>query len=328
MDILARLERARALAREKHLEGDRLKLGNLRAGNSGIMDPQGNIAGGCHRRSHLRQLGIELEVPTTDKLLMFDLGFANEDLVYDALVTTLSEGETMLREEEIPIEWMTTNGTKVTGRPDIVILNQGKPTRLLELKSVHSMWTAKDVFFNKTPKMENLVQTAHYMWKLDVQGSLIYRSYSQLGQGMAGGKREDRKWMLDQFPKFGQPGSEFIEFNKKTGVPKHLKQFEIVYDVEFDIEGVLQYRVEGTDRWVTTVISKQDIERYFEYVSTMGEKKLMGPTFTLIKADGRNDTYNHADYCDACKLADFAKGDYDRWLELARTVPVKPNTSK
>ena len=124
MKLIKLFAEARQHSRDKHRDGEVAKLGNLRAGTSGIISPDGDVAGSCIRKAHVRQLGLELENITEDKLIMFDLGFANEDVIYNKLKSILPEGHTILREEEIPIEWTTTNGTKVTGRPDIVICEQ------------------------------------------------------------------------------------------------------------------------------------------------------------------------------------------------------------
>src|SRR5262245_49182448 len=121
VNLTERTKQARVLDRLEYEKKEEAKRGNLRAGNTGIMSPEGQIAGGCHRVSHLRQLGIEIDSPDAGSLLMFELGYANEDRIYSDLQKTLQSGELIRREDEIPINWTTSNGTAVSGRPDLVI---------------------------------------------------------------------------------------------------------------------------------------------------------------------------------------------------------------
>lgn len=351
-DIRSMFTDARALTREQYVEKERLKLGNLRAGSSGMMSENGEVAGGCVRKAHLRQLGIEVDPPTTDKLIMFDLGFASEDIVYQRLLATLPETHMILREEEIPISWLTSNGTPVTGRPDIVIcakpatsmlipngsginvnmlnmapgkivylgeppqvavLEGPKPELLLELKSVHSLWTARDVLFNRHPKLANMIQAGHYMWKLGTPGKLIYSAYSQLGQGMAG----TDSWASKLFPRMGQPMSQYVEYNESKGTIKHIRQFDQVYDLQFDQKGRLSFRVEGEadSKFTRTLITQKSIEQYYEFVSKMTEEKKLGPRPSQIDALGDKASWKDCTYCALQNVCDsHEKKGYDKWL--------------
>lgn len=353
MNITELMRAARKLGRDQHAAGEDKKLGTLRAGSSGTLSAEtGEIAGGCHRKSHIRSLGMEVETPTEDKLIMFELGYANEDVIFDQLVQVLPEGQILLREEEIPIEWSTTNGTRVTGRPDGVICEVGyvviqegielkvtnkpwdilpytgtppstevrhKPLMGIELKSVHSLWTARDVLFGQKPKMDHLVQACHYMWKLGTNYKLVYKSYSQLGQGMAG-----NEWIIKQFPAPGEPGSEYVEYSYKTSrktgqqvaTIKHIKQFEIVYDLRLDENGRLEFCPEGSNDYYKTVVTVGDIERYYEYVSQMATSKDLGPRPSTIQLDGSKANYSNCNYCPLQAVCDSSEAlGYEKWLE-------------
>jgi hypothetical protein len=327
---------ARQKDRDVHASGESAKLGTLRAGTTGIMSDTGDIAGQCHRKAHLRSLGMEIDPPTPDRLIMFELGFANEQVIYDQLVSVIKDDTrqlVILQEEEIPIKWTTSNGTVVSGRPDIVICERGTATRPegestiptpilgIELKSIHSMWTAREVLFNKHPKMDHMVQSAHYMWKLGIPYKLIYKSYSQLGQGTAGGKDG---WVVKQFPKVGEPMSEYVEYNDKGGM-KHIRQFEIVYDLRIDTHGRIQFRqeprdgVEDNTAWTNTIITTQDIERYFEFVSKMATEQQLGPRPMTLGTDGKKANYSSCNYCPlkpVCDETDKKKYSYQDWLAL------------
>src|SRR6267378_3918819 len=121
LSLTKRLQQARKLDRHQYLEEAGKRIGALRAGNSGISDEEGNIAGACARVAHLRQLGVELEEPSYSKLIMFERGYDSEDMITKDLEKTLGPDEKILRETEIPTRWQTKSGTWVTGRPDIVL---------------------------------------------------------------------------------------------------------------------------------------------------------------------------------------------------------------
>lgn len=336
MDLLQLIANSRAAHRQEHIEKEKAKAGVLRAGSTGIMSEEGEVAGACHRVSLLRSKGIEVDPPTWDKYIMFELGYANEDVILKQLRESLPEGYTVKSEEEIPIEWHTSNGTKVTGRPDLVIMGpDGKAEMGIELKSVHSVWVAREVLFKKQPKLANLAQAAHYMWKLGLSDyKLFYKSYSQLGQGMAG-----NEWIVKQFPRLGEPGSEFIEFTEvseaqaakgKGPTIKHIKQFEIVYDLKWDRNGRLQYRVEGTRSvWTPTIITKAALESYFEFVSRMDKEKILGPLPAAVDSSGDKLNYSQCKYCPlqaTCK--EYASKGYDKWMEQVLKVTEENKKTK
>lgn len=323
INISERLRLGRLAERERRAGTEESKLGNLRAGSTGIMSDNGDVAANCHRKSLIRSMGLELEVIDENKMIMFELGFASEDITHQILLDSLAPGETLLREEEIPIEWFTTNGTRVTGRPDIVICSTGTsqdvkvpgslPTPLLglELKSVHSIWTARDVLFNGQPKMGNLAQTAHYMWKLGVPYKLIYKSYSQLGQSMS-------DWAVKFFPRKGEPNSQYVDYNDKGGV-KGLKQFEIVYDIQIDERGRVGYKLEADAEFKRSIITIQDIERYYEYVSIMTERKDLGPRPMTVDTHGEKLNYKECAYCPAQATCDkYETLGFEVWIDAIR----------
>jgi len=324
LDIGSRLRDGRQLHRQEYVEKDKQKLGILRAGNSGIMSDSGNVAGSCHRVAHLRQLGIELDPPSPSSLIMFQVGTANEDIVYKDLLHTAAEDEVVLREEEIPISWMTSNGTQVTGRPDMVICRkewtadekhgaQEKivPVLGLELKSIASVWTTREVLVEGQPKLAHLCQAGHYMWKLGVPFRLIYKQYSI--QAMP----DFAKKMM---PRQGKPGSEYLEYNPK-GEPKSVKPFEIIYELEYQ-SGTLCYRIEGTTNWTQTIVRHEDIERYYEFISQMEKTQNLGPTPVTVGSDGKEKAYSNCGYCVLNNLCNPGRGvkrlGYIEWLAQVR----------
>lgn len=325
LDIGARLFEGRVIARTNYKAEDEKKLGVLRAGNSGIMNTEGEVAGSCHRVAHLRQLGIELDPPSDSTQIMFQLGVASETQVYEDLVRTSAPNEVVLRETEIPIEWFTSNGTKVTGRPDMVICQEDpdgtvvhptprphrklKPLLVCELKSVASVWTSRSVLFEGKPKLANLAQVAHYMWKLGVPGRLMYKQYAL--QAMP-------DFAHKLFPRPDEPGAEYIDYNPQ-GKPKAVRPFEIVYEVEFTDAGVLRFRREGLGEWTDTIVNKADIERYYEYISTMASTGSLGPRPLTLDATGVKLSFSMCSYCPLDKLCKTEKV-YETWIESVKTT--------
>lgn len=338
INIQERLRLGRERKEKDRASEEVKKLGVLRAGMSGIMSGEtGDIAGTCHRKTHLRSLGLELEQIEDHKKIMFELGFASEDITTEILEKSLLPHEILLREEEIPIKWQidsvldpdTGLPVQISGRPDIVICTghedesgtvlldtsitgdkflSATPKLGLELKSVHSMWTARDVLFNQQPKMNNLIQSAHYMWKLNVPYKLIYKSYSALGQSM-------NDWAAKLFPKQGEPLSQYVEYNDKGGI-KGLKQFEIVYDLKIDDRGRVCYKLEEATEWTRTIITTQDIERFYTYVSSMAADKQLGPRPMTIDAHGEKLNYKDCQYCPLLGTCDkYESMGYDIWLK-------------
>lgn len=322
------LRKGRVMDREEYEKQAAGKLGTLRAGNSGIMSETGDIAAACHRKTLLRSLGVEIDPPDDSKQIMFQLGYASEDLFVTDIQKTLPPGHVILREADIPINWQTQNGITVTGRPDIVICRnevitdrnsilegmetpKTEPVLGVELKSVHSVWTARDVLFAEQPKLANIAQAAHYMWKLGIPYKLIYKSYSQLGQGMSWSPR-----MAALFPKAGEKYSEFLDYNDKD-IPLQVKQFEIVYDLELDKQGRVKYKLETSDKWEHSLVTTGDIERYYEFISKMQSSGDLGPRPMNIDTQGNKTSFDQCEarYCPLSETCDkYESRGFVKWL--------------
>lgn len=305
------LLRGRNRLREQHVLHDKTKMGTLRAGNSGILTEQGEFAGCCPHQSHLRQLGIETEVPTPDKLIMFQMGVESENAVFRDLEADLPKGQVLLREEDTPIRWETSNGTPVTGRPDGVVYERKKdhsliPTYGIELKTAASFWTTREVLFEQEPKFTALVQAAHYSWQLGVPYKLSYKNY--VNQAFP-------SWAHKFVPKQGQPGSEHVSYNDK-GDAKNVNPYEIVYELDSDEYGFIWYRLEGASVWTKSIIRTQDIQRYYEFISNIKETKKLGRKVITVGCTGKTKSYSSCDmYCSIHKQFKQYEHDYDLWLE-------------
>lgn len=291
--------------RKEHVSKEAGKVGTLRAGDSGVMSKGGDVVGGCHRRSYVRSfLGLETELPQRDNLLMFELGKANESIWMDKLRRTWPG--TIKQEEEIPIKWSTSK-MPVSGRPDIVLCDaNGQPKLGIEHKAICSLWTARDVSFELTPKTKHLIQAAHYGWQLAVPYRLVYTQYTNFALP---------DWAHKMFP----AGHPLVELSDK-GKPKHIKPHITVYEVGFGKGDVIQYRLEGESRWTVTPWSTTDIQRYYEFVSSMEEKKVLGSRPTAMKSDGSQAGYSDCAYCPLQEICDKYENKWEEWNEQVKKI--------
>lgn len=334
-----RLVTGRQLERAGRREKEKDALGTLRGGNSGIMDEQGNIAGSCHRAAHLRSLGLEVEEPGDSTMIMFQMGTANEDVVYRDLLQTSSPDEIILREEEIPTYWETSNGTPVTGRPDMVVCRRAQagepgaraytlsdgsgagwavPLWGIEIKSVASVYTSLEVLFGGSPKLAHLIQAAHYSWNLGkIPFRLLYKQY--VNQVVPG-------WATSKFPRQGAPLSEYIEYNEKGDI-KYVAPYEIVYELDWNSAGYLRFRIEGSnDEWTRTIIRAEDIQRFYEFVSRMAETKDLGSRPLNLDYSGKEKSWSFYKYSPIDKIhravdnrrRGVSQLDYDGFIQAVR----------
>ena len=330
------LDRFRLHNADEYAEAEGDKLGTLRGGGTGCFYRDGRnqlkVTGKCPRLSHLRSLGIQ---PSNDEHSqhMFDGGYANEHRWVEKMKAVWKG--TVRTEEEIPMIWSTTNGTVVTGRPDIVLcldsqsIDGPEPMHGLELKNVSSLWTAREVLFKGRPKMNHLLQSGHYSLKLGVPWSLCYTSSSKYPVIESLGKTKIR------WPESGAALSEHVEYDQwGDGKPfaRSIQPFVQIYDIDSrsDLD-CIRYRIEGTTEWTETNLSANGIIAYYEHVSKIKETGDLGPRPTELKVDGARESYSQCDGCPFAKACDNYDGgrkrgspeghqDYEQWItEIGET---------
>lgn len=236
-------------------------LGDLRGGSGGcVAEARGSrhITGGCPRLAHLRRHGIQDPIDTrTD--IMFQNGFGNEEQV----LATLERGEySSLCEEEIPVTGYTKNGTKITGRPDIVIMDKDTPVMGLELKQIASIWSAREILLLRQPKIANVIQAAHYSMRLDIPFYLVYTSRVN--------------WEIPEKDYFQKDAKGHPAVEERDGYPCKIRPFHMCYKLEW----------RGDELWITidqdetatqTVITKSGIEAFYNGTAEMESDKDLGP---------------------------------------------------
>lgn len=306
---------------EEHAAHEVTKRGVLRAGSTGLLLPDGSVVGKCARQTYLRLEGIEAGEDDASREFMFAAGRTNEDSWIDLFRRAGIAPENIKREEEIPISWVTRSGRTVSGRPDIVLgepyAGGWRPEKGIELKLVSSLWTARDVAIKQKPKAMHLMQAAHYSWKLgDIPFELWYTSRADFAIN---------GWAQKQFPKQGQQGSHVCQYNEKGEVMKTIP-FIVGYELGWN-KGRLEYRaLAGGKDWVSTIITKQAIQEYFELVDEMTRTDKLPPRPINVSATGEKGSYSICSYCPLQQVCDKKEGaGKAAWVEeVKRWAPSIP----
>lgn len=304
-----------------HSALEKTKLGILRAGNTGIVLEEGGeqiVVGKCARQTYLRLIGIDAGEDDPSREFMFAAGRTNEDSWTDLFLKAGIPAAQIKREEEIPISWKTKSGRTVSGRPDIVLLDEkGKPERVIELKLVSSLWTGRDVAIGRKPTKDNpagqaaapkamhLMQAAHYSWQLDAPAEIWYTC------------RADFHLPFGNFwPALGEAGSEYFEY--KDSKPLKMKPFIVGFETEWR-GGDMYYRSIGAGtpgHWVKSIVTKQGIADYFELVDSVALHQFMPPRPVNLTATGSAASYSICQYCPLEQVCDKREnGGLDKWVE-------------
>jgi hypothetical protein len=287
-----------AIGQEKqnaaHAEAEVAKLGILRGGSAGCIGTDGRMYGECHRIALSRLLGVDKAVDD-NRQIMFAAGRTAED-TWAQLLT--DAGVTFRREEEIQITWPVPgfDSRVVTGRPDIVIMDDETPEFGLELKGIYSAGSAVRVECEGVPDPKHLAQAGFYSMALNIPYAICYTNPSV--------------WDVPFWAKEARAAGH-----------KKLQPFYRIFYMRWDeATGVLQYRDERLDTWVSTKYTKQGIEEYYQNILVMEtDKDLCGrPDGGL--ADGSPAPFDKCKYCQFSKQCDVydLDRDFDSWLEACR----------
>lgn len=296
--------------KKKHSDGEVAKLGTLRVGNTGLFDKEtGSYAGKCARQTLLRYQGYEIEEEDesgADQTLMFEAGFKNEDSWLERMKE--SWDGVIKCEEEVPVEWLTKSGIRVTGRPDMVLCDRdGTPVHMLEHKLICSMWTARDVLAG-FPKLPHVAQAAHYSLLLNIPATLCYTS--RVDYGIMGFAQKN-------FPTINQQGSQYCEYNDK-GVIKKVRPFMKPFTLEWNDDGTLDIIDYDTQERKRSIVSKSRILDYFESVVSTEGSLPARPADVTVHGDKLN--YEGCSYCSMKNVCDKFETDRERWQDEAHRL--------
>jgi hypothetical protein len=341
MDILKAYKAGIAELQREHDEAELGKLGTFRAGNSGLYaEETKEWLGPCARMVYLRHKGIHLDKAEESREHMFAAGRSNEDIWSTMLKKA---GVPHLREEDVPTKWFTRSGHAVTGRPDIVIGTEHTedveftehdghvslvptkvftPTKGLELKLVSSVWTARDVLFQGSPKLVHLAQATHYSWQVGVPFEIWYASRADWP--VVG-------WMQKNFPRQDSPLAKYCEYNEK-GEIKKVKPFIVGYELRIE-EGTVCYRQlqeDGTkSNWTKSIVTVGRVEAFYNQLSQLEKTNELPPEPLNTDAKGELANWKASGYCalmgTGLCCAERKTGKLDKWLEEIKQLPTGEN---
>jgi hypothetical protein len=301
------LDLGRRKQQEDHDVKEADKLNTYRVGSGGIFYNNSTV-GCCHRVALARFYGIEQPI-SDDKQLMFSEGLGNEHLTQLDLEAGNDGTYKLLREDYCPVSWTTAAGTQVTGRPDFVLADKdNKYLAGLELKAICSIWTARDVYTNRQPKLGHLIQAGHYSYKLNIPFELLY--ISRVNHAIVG------DWVKSFFAK---NLSRAIELNDK-GEPKNVLPFDSHFELEFNTNSgdTLCFRnleTKLSDGWTPSIVTKEGIDNYYAFLDYLRENKELGPRPNTVEIDGTPcKGWTNCKYCEFAPMCDKSERNYERWF--------------
>lgn len=285
--MLAFLEGEEAL-RAKHQEREASKLGILRVGNAGCMVSENSCIGACPQTTLARFLGHQL--PTEASQAYFDGGIENES-VWD--VNIRAAGRDFRCEEEIPVVHTLPCGTKITGRPDMVLgetkemyqkYDQFFPQLVIELKACQATNSAAKKLLLESPDLKHLIQAATYSMFLNAPAVLVYTS------NVSGG-------IVNYFTKREAGGAD-ATFGKI--------EFKLGWE-----DGNLYY-MKGDIRY-DTVVTQQGILDFYSNIAKMARERSPGLIYEdMVDIYGDLLPYNPRNYSDINSLVSDNQS-FDDW---------------
>ena len=300
----------------KHASGEGAKLGAYRVGSSGVL-AMGKVVGGCIRLAHLRSLGVEADSAEESREHMFAAGRSNEDIWKALLLASEEPGLSVLREEEFPVTHRLPNGKMLLGRPDIVLLQNGVPARLLELKLASSMYTALDVYVLGKPKLDHVIQAAHYSLRLGLPIELWYASRADFH-------------LVDRAKEKVPPGLPGVVYGWDQKAMK-LSPFLVGYVLRTKENGQVTYQRIGLNpdgsepQEVSTIVSTQGLDQFFDQLSRLGETDELPAMPSKVDLLGGEASWRKCDYCSLKPLClSQKKGSVKDWVEAARKFLSEP----
>lgn len=252
--------------------------------------------GTCHRIALARLVGLQEPIGITTRAI-FDSGEANEYVWSRALQ---AEGNYQVWHDagipdEFKIKWHT-EGNLGTGTPDILLGVNNTPVIGIELKVVESIQSATSLLTSKKPKVDNLLQAAHYSMRLGIPFILVY-TFNGTGD-----------WPYWAIKKFNIP--------RGSKVPPFKMQFLVEWT-----EAGLTWRGDSGEVHALP-IQQSSIEDYYKLLLEMKDQKDLYLRYPSIEADGSSMPFDKCSYCsvsDACSEYE-TKGDYDLWIDRVRQL--------
>lgn len=299
----------RDIEKREHEAKESTKIGTLRGGSSGCIAQDGEIYGTCHRKALARFNGHQSEIEEIS-YTWFDAGYANEEAWIQKLtksVEAMGPNYQLKAEEECPIEWEV-DGTKVTGRPDIMVFKNEKPILGLELKVVCAVNAAVNIYCEDKPKIENLLQAAHYSMIHNCPFTLVY-SFRNRSRVPGWAERHKDKLNLSYEKTFtnSKTGKSFTK--REYTIEPFTKEFKIGFE-----DGHI-YFVRECGEKVLTDFTADGIKAYYAMIVDMSKNQHLADRPSTKDLYGAPLPYNLCNYCPFQDACDQFENDYQSWLD-------------
>lgn len=281
-----------ALRRAPRVSGG--ALDSHRIGSAGCIGTDGAIYGTCPRKALLRQEGLELPVPLYTDLL-WKWGEANEHhwsrLFAGGLPLEVTVAPEVVIKRTVP-------GCElpVEGHPDAVLLHKGEPVMGVELKGCFGHSTAAALTFDNMPKNANVIQTAAYSRHLDcLPFALVYTSGAYV---------------------------KTSDWEKNRYGMSSIKPFYKTFYLEWK-GAALVYREEDDGVEVSTVVTQDGIDQFYQLIEEMREKRDLGPRPSSHYISGKKNRWGPQSDCGLCEFRDVCdahESDYPAWKRAATAL--------
>lgn len=312
VDIISLVRKGQLAIAEAGHKKEKTRVGHLRGGSAGaIID--GEVYGECHRKAHLRMLGID--TPLKEEIeLMTRQGEQNEVLWIEEL---RAAGCTVLNHDDLELE-LELFGKTFKGSPDVALADEnGKPFLGIELKNLSSGSKSITVSYQLAPDVKHLIQTATYSVMLakklqlpdPIPYMLVYSSrniwhvYSLSGEA----KKAIQTVRRDVNVQFMRDFS--------------ITPFHRIYYTRWNSDGCLEYFTSGLKEWTTTPLKEEHIYHYYEAVAVLiTETKDLGPRPCTKSLGAKKKGYSMCNYCEFADVCDTHEENYDAWVDHARLI--------
>ena len=86
--------------------------------------------------------------------------------------------------------------------------------------------------------------------------------------------------------------------------------------MRFSLDGRVQFREELNGKWTDTIITRVDIERFFEKASLVGKSEDLGPRPAMQDLLEKKANYSDCSYCPLKDTCDkYEKQGYTKWIQ-------------
>ncbi len=274
--------------------------GTLRAGTSGCVDGSGKIYGACPRYALARYLGYTNVQEKPEETLMMVGGLANENIMTDWLKRYIPYE--IASQNNARITWNVA-GTNVVITPDFLFVDGGRVMGGMELKRASSVWTVHKTGFKYHPKDSHLIQSAVNFWRSGSNGWMLGYVQDVNYQLPAG------QWVQRDFP----PEHEYTVY--QGTYPFNINPHFDIYDLAIDTSGNVFYKHYSKEEWSPSLITTHGIQRFYELVLEMIEKKFLPKKPNKKCAAGGKD--KSSTECKYCEFDAFCKKEptYGQFVE-------------